>query len=389
MILQPFNAYVGSTKPRVLFVGEAWGQSEDEQGVPFVGYAGREFTRLVARVWPGGQETLDLMNAYRPWLAARQEWFSRQDLGVTNVFNLRPKDNKIHSLCYADRKDRPANYALPPIGTVLGKGQLFLREEFFPETERLWQEIGEAEPNLIVALGNTACWALLGRRDIGQIRGTTTLTLGTTSIRVLARTSSIKVLPTYHPAAILHGMTKWRPIVLADFIKAKSESETRELIRPSRVVVVNPTLDDIDECSERIILADELAIDTETAKGQITRISFAPSPEWALVIPFRGKECLSNYWKNERDELYAWEWVARFLNTDAAKVFQNGLYDLQFLAKMGFRVRNCVDDTLILHHSQYLELPKSLAFLGSIYTQEPAWKLMRVRRKERGEKEDE
>jgi hypothetical protein len=34
-------------------------------------------------------------------------------------------------------------------------------------------------------------------------------------------------------------------------------------------------------------------------------------------------------------------------------------------------------DTMLLHHSMYPELPKSLGFLGSIYTNEAAWKLMR------------
>jgi hypothetical protein len=34
-------------------------------------------------------------------------------------------------------------------------------------------------------------------------------------------------------------------------------------------------------------------------------------------------------------------------------------------------------DTMLLHHAMYPELPKSLGFLGSIYTNESAWKLMR------------
>jgi hypothetical protein len=34
---------------------------------------------------------------------------------------------------------------------------------------------------------------------------------------------------------------------------------------------------------------------------------------------------------------------------------------------------------MILHHSMYPEMPKSLAFLGSIYTNEVAWKKMRDR----------
>ena len=39
---------------------------------------------------------------------------------------------------------------------------------------------------------------------------------------------------------------------------------------------------------------------------------------------------------------------------------------------LGFR-----DDTMIMHHCLYEELPKSLGFMGSIYTNEASWKLMR------------
>jgi hypothetical protein len=38
-----------------------------------------------------------------------------------------------------------------------------------------------------------------------------------------------------------------------------------------------------------------------------------------------------------------------------------------------------LEDTMILHHAMYPELPKSLAFLGSIYTNDIAWKKMRER----------
>ena len=70
----------------------------------------------------------------------------------------------------------------------------------------------------------------------------------------------------------------------------------------------------------------------------------------------------------------------------AKKIFQNGLFDLQYLAKYKLRIVNISDDTMLLHHALYPELPKGLGFLGAAYTNEAPWKLMR---KGEGYKKDE
>lgn len=61
----------GSLRPRVLFVGEAPGASEDKVGVPFVGAAGKRLDRLVAQ--------LGLLES---------------EFAVVNVFKCRPPGNK-------------------------------------------------------------------------------------------------------------------------------------------------------------------------------------------------------------------------------------------------------------------------------------------------------
>jgi hypothetical protein len=50
---------------------------------------------------------------------------------------------------------------------------------------------------------------------------------------------------------------------------------------------------------------------------------------------------------------------------------------------MGFRVVNCAEDTMLMHHALFPELPKSLGFMGSIYTNEAAWKLIRKSNEEK------
>jgi hypothetical protein len=71
------------------------------------------------------------------------------------------------------------------------------------------------------------------------------------------------------------------------------------------------------------------------------------------------------------------------LEHPSEKIFQNGTFDISFLWRAyGLKVRNPAHDTLLLHHSLQPESPKGLAFLGSCYTNEASWKLMRQRGKE-------
>jgi hypothetical protein len=65
------------------------------------------------------------------------------------------------------------------------------------------------------------------------------------------------------------------------------------------------------------------------------------------------------------------------------KVFQNGLYDIHFLwRKYGIAPARCEHDTMLLHHALHPEMLKGLGFLGSLYSTEPAWKLMRPKGKQ-------
>jgi hypothetical protein len=83
--------------------------------------------------------------------------------------------------------------------------------------------------------------------------------------------------------------------------------------------------------------------------------------------------------------------VQTLLECGRPLLFQNGMYDMQYLIRMGFNLRYAREDTMLLHHSLYPEVQKSLGFLGSIYTNEQSWKLMGRHRatKIKGEKLDE
>jgi hypothetical protein len=99
-----------------------------------------------------------------------------------------------------------------------------------------------------------------------------------------------------------------------------------------------------------------------------------------MVIPFWVRQPQSSsYWNTKEEELRAWSCVSALLESAIPKLFQNGLYDVQYLMPMGIKVNNFIEDSMLLHHSIFPELQKGLGFLGSVYTSEPAWKLMRKR----------
>lgn len=334
---------------KMMLVGEAWGEKEEEARAPFVGTSGWMLDGMLSQVG-----------------------ISRSECYLTNVFNLRPKpSNDVKNFCGTKAEGIPG---MP----VLQRGKYVLKR-YAPELERLYNEIKSERPNIIVALGATAAWALLHSTGIKAIRGATAPVHPAVASRV---GYEAKVLPTYHPAAIAREYTL-RPVTLSDLDKAKRESEFPELRRPQREIWIRPTLEDLHIYEQQFINPCELlSSDIETASDQITCIGFAPDAGSALVIPFHSKgQPDGNYWQTIEEELIAWSFVRRWL-ADKPTVFQNGMYDVQFLwRRYGIPVPLAQEDTMLLHHAWQPEMQKGLGFLATLYTDEASWKFMRKGRK--------
>jgi DNA polymerase len=132
----------GNPEAKLLFIGEAPGADEDEQGLPFVGRAGQLLDRMI------GAMGLD----------------PAKDVYVANIIKCRPPGN---------RKPEPIEV-----------------ETCIPY---LHEQIAVVDPKVIVALGNTAVAALLNTKlGITKVRGQWKLYRG-----------KIQVMPTYHPSYLL------------------------------------------------------------------------------------------------------------------------------------------------------------------------------------------
>ena len=132
----------GNPNAQLMFVGEAPGADEDEQGVPFVGRAGQLLTKII--------EAIELR---------------REDVYIANVIKCRPPQN---------RNPEP--------------DEVEQCEPF------LFQQIDAIKPRVIVALGKFGAQTLLRTQDpISRLRG-----------RVFDYRGS-KLIPTFHPAYLLRN----------------------------------------------------------------------------------------------------------------------------------------------------------------------------------------
>lgn len=140
---------VGNPRAELVFVGEAPGADEDEQGIPFVGRAGQLLTRMLAAIE-----------------------LSRDDVYICNVIKCRPPGNR------SPERDE--------IGTC---------------APFLFRQLDVIQPKVICCLGSVALNTLLGtNQPISRIRGQIFDYRGTA------------LIATFHPAYLLRNPNAKREV---------------------------------------------------------------------------------------------------------------------------------------------------------------------------------
>lgn len=305
----------------ILFVGEAPSDEEIIKGEPLVGPAGRIFNAILATAG-----------------------LTRSRYYITNFYDEQAPDNDVN-IFRAD-KDKTA-----------------------AALKRLAGEVAEAQPTVIVPMGAHALWAFTGQNSITPYRGAVTAATRVAPV-------GTKLVPTFHPS---HVQKQWKffPVVVADIIKAAAEERKGPKITyPHLKLNIMPTIADLKAWTPLIQGADILSTDIETGWGQITCIGFAPNDHEAINVPFVdfGQPGRS-YWRTPEEEVQALRIVEQWLDYPMPKLFQNGPYDVMWIAKKWhMMVRNYSEDTRLAHQALYPELPKDLAFMGASYTDLGNWK---------------
>ena len=320
----------GPSTANMIFVGEAPGLQEERIGRPFVGPAGGVLEQCM-----------------------HNAGVIRAECYLTNVVKERPPNNKIDSYF-------TGTHFTP-------KGQVWV--------DRLRDELKQLPGNLIIPAGRTALSALTGNNDIMKRRGYVTF-----STLIPGR----KVLPIIHPSAALRGNYLYRYFITRDLRKAKLQSRTASPGYPVREPSIPISVDDAIAELQCLQAAKRISCDIEVANDQVSCIGFCDEDtRFPVTIPFYGPEPV---W-SELEEVQIWNAIADLLESDKIeKVFQNGIFDISFLfMRNRILTRGHVQDTMVAHSVAYPEFPKSLAFLASIYTNQPYWKDMV---KWKGEKKD-
>lgn len=138
----------GSLRADIMFIGEGPGQYEDESGRPFVGPAGKMLDQLLNEVG-----------------------IRREDVYIANVLKCRPPMNR-------DPKPEEIQACMPYV-----RGQ-----------------IAFVKPKIIVGLGRFGS-SLVLQRDVRMMREHGTV----------QHVKSFTVIPTFHPAALLHNSANLEP----------------------------------------------------------------------------------------------------------------------------------------------------------------------------------
>lgn len=306
----------------IAFLGEAPSDDEEEKGKPLVGPSGKVFDA-----------------------ALRTAGLDRAEYWVGNVFDRKAPDND----CAPWMADPDiANAAL----------------------ERLAAELNEVRPTVVVPMGGTALWAMTGSTKITQMRGAVS--------KATQTLPGVKMVPSFHPA---HVMRDWRMLatMVKDFIKADREAKRGpEVVFPKKELWLCPTLNDISAFWHKHLKGSDLvSVDIETGWGQMTCIGFAGDSTHAMCVPFVDlRKPNKSYWGSVEKEMNAMQLVKAIVESPVPKVGQNyASYDAYWLLdKWGIRTMNLTDDTRLLHHALYPELPKDLQFMGAAYTDQGVWK---------------
>jgi uracil-DNA glycosylase len=319
----------GPADAKIMLVGEAPGADEEREGRPFVGASGQELNRML-----------------------HEAGISRSECFCTNVSRERPLNNDISNFIAKTKKERTSEHTL-----FNGK---YVRRPIVEGVSLLEKEIQMVSPHVIIALGNVPLWGLTGLWGITKWRGSMLHKSGTNT----------KIVPTYHPAAILRQWD-WRATAVNDLRRAARFRDGQDYPVPGWKFLVRPSFSQVQETLQLLTsMADknflELSFDLETRAGHITCAGLAWTLTDALCIPFTSKDNLYGYWSEEEETLIVYA-LYRLLTYPRVRVIgQNLLYDSQYTYRHWHFIPRVSHDTMISWHVAFPGLPKRLDYQASL-----------------------
>ena len=308
---------------KIFVVGEAPGEDEDRMGQPFVGKAGKLLNQLL-----------------------EQAGINRAEVSIANVARERPPGNKITFFFEDARCTTPK--------PIMSRWR-----------EELKQEIIQVKPNIVIAMGATAMWAMLGEKGMVENRG---------YIQQANLVPDQKMIVTWHPQKVGY---EWKLAfeTVMDLRKAQKNSDFPGIRPDARALNAYPSAKEFIEYLKFLLFEhkDMIAVDLETVGDVYADIlGLADSPYHAVSIEMLNPNKTPKFTTQTEHEI--WYLFARILQSKEI-VMQNGLYDAALLMhKNHIYAKGFKYDTMIAAHCCWPEARRSLSFLSTICLDVPKWK---------------
>lgn len=286
-------------------------------------------------------------------------------LGAGKTFNLILSQNGIN------RREVRVRYLVPKQVAEGNAKSLFHdskctlpKPELVEWIENLRYDLEEHKPNVIVAMGWLALWALTGIKKISEVRGYTI------PCRLV---QGIKVVATSNPTTVKN---EWKlfPISVFDVRKALYHSEFSNALAdptsyeaPASYEVFMDYLETLRAQKKRI------AFDIESHIGTAYPylLGIADSPTFGMSF-YNMKNNQSTM--TVRQEAALWQKLAQVAK-ECESIMHNVSYDKAVMwHHHGVLFENVYMDTLIASHVIWPEFPRNLGFLGSILLDVAPWK---------------
>lgn len=300
-----------------LAIGEAPGQVEELLGEPLVGPSGS---------WLRGRYDEDK----REWRGGLYSKAGVRDAQVSraNTLQCRPPQN-----VYPTDPDGRSYISLDDANQVV-------RHCF---EAHLGPLLRSRDWTRIDLLGDKAL-RVVGEKDGGILRWRGS------PIAVPACGPTLRAVPTLHPSALARDQ-RFIPVVVHDLKK--------NLVCPPENYSPHPSLEEVKEFNERVFAFD---IETDRSTDRVICVGLAAATGRSICVPAVG-----GYLPELR----------RIFRGAGEVVGHNCVqFDLPHLRSAGIEIgaEVTVWDTMLLQHLLQPDLPHDLGFLGSIFTNKPAWK---------------
>jgi uracil-DNA glycosylase family 4 len=216
-------------------------------------------------------------------------------------------------------------------------------------------------PNVAVALGEEALYALTDKRGITKWRG---------SILPSTLVPGLKVIPALSPSWIMRGQFQHFWNLTGDLTRAERQSHFPEIRPPQYQSFTSPDLGSACNFINGIPSDAKWSLDIETRAHQLACFSIAYGDR-AMCIPIQNPSGPAFF---PTHEAKIWQTVRELMRRNPFLVGQNLTFDLEYLFDYGLEPSGIHMDTMLSHAILYPEFPKGLDFLAAMYTEMPYYK---------------